>query len=575
MIFQTLIQYYDRLAHDDRVPPFGFSREDLGFSITLNRGGDLVGVPRDLRNKLGANRYEYFSSIVPYTNEVNVRSSGAANTPNFMVDKATYIFGMSGTATKEKYRVSFKDMIDKICGDSDDPGVIAVRAFIKKWNPKNSSSLPFWNEICGPNGKWVAFELEGERGFIHERPAVQELWKNYLQKSKYRQGVSFIDGTTGNLQGQYAQFKFGSGASLVSFNENAYESYKKKRGENAPIHVLEEFKSSAALKFLFNSKSQRLQICDTTTVFWTERESPIEVFMGQLLNPQHDAPDNMPLRLFLDAARRGEQPQLPDYDGDVKFYILGVALNKARLALRFWHMCSLDELKERIGRHFRDLAIERGRHNDLEYPGIWHLLKETARETKDISPLLGGALMRSILTGAAYPLNLYNGVLNRVRADQAKKHPTTGRPVPNVNYLRASILKAVLKRNHNMEVPMSLDKEKHDIAYLLGRLFAVLEKAQLDALGKVNATIKDRFFGSASATPASVFPRLLSLSQHHIEKAEYGYVSDRRIAEIMEHIDEFPAHLDLKQQGIFAIAYYHQKNDLYKKQPKKEGEGNE
>ena len=112
---------------------------------------------------------------------------------------------------------------------------------------------------------------------------------------------------------------------------------------------------------------------------------------------------------------------------------------------------------------------------------------------------------------------------------------------------------------------MSLDTERREIAYLLGRLFAVLEKAQLDALGKVNSTIKDRFFSAASATPASVFPRLLRLSQHHIAKAEYGYISDRRISEIMEHIDSFPAHVGLQEQGLFAIAYYQQKNELWRK----------
>ena len=190
---------------------------------------------------------------------------------------------------------------------------------------------------------------------------------------------------------------------------------------------------------------------------------------------------------------------------------------------------------------------------DIPFPGVWHLLKETARETKGISPVLGGALTRAILTGAHYPQNLYQGVLGRIRADH------------RVNYLRASILKAVLERNHKKEVPMSLNTERREVSYLLGRLFAVLEKAQLDALGKVNSTIKDRFFSAASATPASVFPRLLHLSQHHIKKAEYGHTSDRRISEIMEHINAFPAHINLQDQGLFAIAYYQQKNALYRK----------
>jgi CRISPR-associated protein Csd1 len=301
-------------------------------------------------------------------------------------------------------------------------------------------------------------------------------------------------------------------------------------------------------------------------VFWTERVSPVEAFMGFVLNPQpgDDAADNQKISQFLRAAKKGKTPDWQDYEGDVRFYILGFSLNKARLALRFRHDCSVDELKDRIGEHFRCLEMETSSERDMENPGIWHLLKETARETKDISPLLGGALMRSILEGRNYPLNLYNGVLGRIRADQ------------RITYLRAAILKAVLTRNYKdiiKEVPMSLNKERKDTAYLLGRLFAVLEKAQLDALGKVNATIKDRFYGAASATPQSVFPRLLRLAQHHIAKAEYGYISDKNIAEIMENITVFPSHLNLQEQGLFAIGYYQQRNALYRKRSK--GEENE
>ena len=125
------------------------------------------------------------------------------------------------------------------------------------------------------------------------------LWQQFLEQKKYRQGISLVTGSSGNLQEQYAQFKFGSGASLVSFNENAYESYNKKRGDNAPIHVVDEFKSSTALKYLFRSKKQRLTIGDTVTVFWTERASPVEGFMGQIFNPQSDvAADNEKLSNF-------------------------------------------------------------------------------------------------------------------------------------------------------------------------------------------------------------------------------------------------------------------------------------
>ena len=533
------------------VPPYGFSVEDIGFVITIDKEGNLVGQPEDLRTKIKSNTYDFRTSEVPYTNQVNVRSAkGAAETPNFMVDKADYVFGMSGKSTKEVHHESFLNRIQEVSGDSKDDGIIAVRAFLANWKPSDSVLLKDWQEISGDHGKWVAFRLRGDAKFIHERSEVRKLWSDFFKKGKYSQGVSFLDGQIHDLQPQYAQFKFGSGASLVSFNEVAYESYGKKKGENAPISVEAEFKSSSALKFLLRSKTQRIRIGDAVTVFWAERASPVEPFFGQVMNPSvEDQAAAIPVRKFLENVRQGSMPHELEADKNLKFYILGLSLNKARLALRFWHICSVSELLGRFRDHFANLEMERS-DKDIPFPGVWHLLKETARETKDISPVLGGALTRAILTGAHYPQNLYQGVVGRIRADH------------RVNYLRASILKAVLQRNHKKEVPMSLDTERREVSYLLGRLFAVLEKAQLDALGKVNATIKDRFFSAASATPASVFPRLLRLSQHHIEKAEYGHTSDRRIAEIMEHINAFPLHMNLQEQGLFAIAYYQQKNAL-------------
>ena len=565
MIFQSLTRLYDRLLAVDKVPAYGFSVEDIGFVITIDKEGNLIGHPEDLRVKISANSFSFNESIVPYTNQVNVRSGNAATTPNFMVDKAEYLFGISGTVLKPKYQNSFSMLINEVCGDSTDAGVVAVKAFLNRWQPEDSVRLDYWKEICGTHGKWIAFCLQGDRGFVHEREEVKKLWIAYLQKEHFPQGINFVDGKTGSLQSQFTQFKFGTGASVVSFNEVAYESYGKKKGDNAPISVVAEFKSATALKYLFRSKTQRIKLGDAVTLFWAEKETPIEMFMGQILNPAFaDESAMLPVQNFLQAVKQGVLPDDLQQDEGLKFYILGFSVNKARLALRFWHVSTVDDLLQHLRNHFENLEMERS-EKDILFPGIWHLLKETARETKDISPVLGGALTRSILTGVTYPQNLFPGVLGRIRADATKKHPQTKKPIENVTYLRASILKAVLVRNHNKEVPMSLDTENREDAYLLGRLFAVLEKAQLDALGKVNATIKDRFFSSASATPASVFPMLLRLSQHHIAKAEYGGMSDRRIAEIMEHINKFPKHMNLQEQGMFAIAYYQQKNAFYRK----------
>lgn len=114
---------------------------------------------------------------------------------------------------------------------------------------------------------------------------------------------------------------------------------------------------------------------------------------------------------------------------------------------------------------------------------------------------------------------------------------------------------------------MSLNPESKNPAYLLGRLFAALEKVQQDAIGDANASIKDRFFTSACATPASVFPVLLRLSQHHIAKAEYGRYIDGLIEDILNLLDinqnPIPTHLNLDEQGIFILGYYHQRANFY------------
>ena len=295
--------------------------------------------------------------------------------------------------------------------------------------------------------------------------------------------------------------------------------------------------------------------------------------MGMILNPQEDASNIQQIRLFLEAIRDGKMPR-EFGDPDVPFFILGLSPSAARISVRFWHVGTVGDMLEKIGQHFRDISIVKRYESDHDFPTIRQILLETfinhKSKTKpnwdNLKPLLAGVLMRSILTGLAYPQNLLSAVIGRIRADQ------------EVNYLRAAIIKACLARKFrinliNREVTMSLDKESTHIAYRLGRLFAVLEKAQKDAIPGANTTIKDRFYGSASATPSVVFPQLLRLAQHHIQKAEYGRWTDKLIEEIVCEVKKFPAHLSLDDQGMFAIGYYHQRQAFYtKSENQKEGE---
>ena len=245
--------------------------------------------------------------------------------------------------------------------------------------------------------------------------------------------------------------------------------------------------------------------------------------------------------------------------------MLGLAPNNARLAVRLWNVNTVRELAANIRQHFDDLAIVRS-PRDPEYLPLWRLLVATAAQGKseNIPPLLAGEMLRAILAGTPYPQTLLVAALQRIRAEQGA-----------VNYVRAALIKAVLVRNARyspakQEVDVSLDPQNLNIGYRLGRLFAVLERAQALASGDLNATIRDRFYGAASATPVTAFPYLLNkLAPHHLNKLATGQKVwlESLIGQILEAVTQFPPHLNLDDQGRFAIGYYHQRQDFFTKKP--------
>ncbi len=376
---------------------------------------------------------------------------------------------------------------------------------------------------------------------------------------------------------------------MVSFNLEAFTSYGKTQSFNAPVSEEVAFAYTTALNYLLNSAKHRIRVGDTTVVFWAERSTGglEEDLLGALFFPdieiEEDAGpkkgdsdrlvrDPQTVILLRDIFERIKTGQ-PVADGlvginkETRFYILGLAPNAARLAVRFWHADLYVKFINRIGQHYSDMVIIKEYDRQPDFLSVTKILKETAplKDTKRIAPLLGGALMRSILTGAPYPMTLYNSMLSRIRADQ------------DVNYTRVAVIKACLVRNRRfynkeseVDISMALNEENRNTGYLLGRLFALLEKAQVDANPGINATIRDRYFGAASASPGSVFPILLRLVQHHIAKAEYGRLIDKRIEEVISLIDSFPAYLNLEDQGRFVLGYYQQRQALYTKSEKRE-----
>ncbi len=576
MMLQALVSYYQRLAEDSDsdVPEPGFSRENIHFEIVLSTSGELIQV-NDIRMLPESGRN-------PVARKMSVpRDKGRTSAIHayFLWDKTKYALGAEGVPEARKYKKhfeAFRGRQHEVAGGAQDEGIRAVLSFLDRWDPDRAEELPQWQELSGQN---VVFRLDGETCYVHERSEARRAYLNYFNSDSGESGLCLATGQYGPIAKLHPSIKGvrgakTSGAYLISFNMDAFLSYGKRQGNNAPVSREAAFAYTAALNHLLRQDSpQKVQVGDATTVFWSERPTKMEGFFaavmggqaGQAKQEPHDASVVKDIRDLLTAVNKGLEP--PRWDNpDVPFYILGLSGNSSRLAVRFWHVSNVGRMAECLALHFSDLAIERRYSNDPQYPGIWRLLLETAalRKSDNISPALAGEFMRAVITGNDYPVSLTAQVLARIRSEK------------EVNTLKAALLKAILvrkARNHNTstEVTMSLDTKSTDRGYRLGRLFAVLEKAQQDAHGSnLNATIRDRFYGAASATPGSVFPRLLSLTQHHLTKLRrenegYAIAADKRLQEVLDGLAEIPTHLNMEEQARFALGYYHQRNALYRK----------
>jgi len=374
---------------------------------------------------------------------------------------------------------------------------------------------------------------------------------------------------------------------VVSFNKPAFNSFGKEQCANAPVSQAASLAYAKALNHLMARDSrQKLHVGDATVVFWSKKESQFDSEMPLFFDePPKDDPDkNTPAVKAVYASIWNGAYAVPD--DDTPFYVLGLSPNSARITVRFWHAATIKEIGKRFKQHVDDLTIT---HRDDTNPAlpIRRLLHSIAAlgKSENIPPNLAGDTMRAILEGLPYPQTLLQGCIQRMKADQAKKDKKTGKSVPNVTYERAALIKAIINRktsfpnsNNKEELKVSLDTSNTSIGYRLGRLFATLEKIQGEAHPGINATIRDRFYGAASSSPITVFSRLISLNTHHIaklDKAGRKTFFKNLLGEIIDGVDgkiAFPAHLDLEQQGRFAIGYYHQTQNLFMKKTEPKAE---
>lgn len=580
-ILASLVRAYDRLPD---APPFGYSMEKIGIVVGLHADGTVASVT-DWREGEGKKRKPR-PMLVP---QAVKRTAGIA--PNFLWDKTSYVLGVTaggGKRTNEEHD-AFKELHEKKIADNDDPGLKALLLFLRQWSPDQFGS-PLWSDEMKDQN--VIFVLESDRRdhlWLHLRPAARALWSQASDTGEGDKQICLVTGHRSGIARLHPSIKGvwgaqSSGAAVVSFNLDAFTSYEHKQGENAPVSDAAAFAYTTMLnRFLERDSKHRIQIGDASSVFWADgsdaevvsiAEGAFAVMFDGVDEAARDEAETGKVGILLERLRRGEALETldPKLTKGVRFHVLGLAPNAARLSVRFYFEDDFGVLAENYQRFVDEMRIEPMWREP--YPPLWRYLCEVAvlGKRENVPPNLAGEWMRAILNGTAYPLTLLSAVLSRIRADG------------EVNALRASILRALLVRNFKMapnsgdkirEAPVSLDPENRNKGYLLGRLFAVYEQAQTAALGRnVNATIKDKFYGSASATPRSVFALLERGSANHLSKV--GKIRpgqrvnlEKAIGSIMEMMspedDPFPASLNAAEQAMFGLGYYHQRGAFFRK----------
>lgn len=590
MILQSLVEYYEILRQKDKdgtVPQPGYSPAKVSYALELSPEGELLGV-LSLRVKQQRGKKEV---EVPQVLLVPEQDTRAVNIhPYFLCDNSGYLLGQDKKGKPTRTAACFaaaRDLHRSVLEGTSSPAGKAVYQFFTRWDPALAEGHPllaeYLDELTG--GGSLVFTFGGR--FVQEDPAVKAQWEQWrASHSESPQMQCLVTGQEAPVAVLHPKIKGvrgaqSVGASLVSFNAPAYESYGRSGGQglNAPVSEYAAFAYGTALNWLLSDWQHHCQVGDTTVVYWAADPNPqfVDLFntmMGNIEGEEED-PDYLLAELFAHV-ERGD-PVAGDLSLSTPFYVLGLAPNAARLSVRFFLQSDFGTMVQNIYRHYRDLAIERAPY-EREYLTLYWLLRETVNpNARDKAPSssMAATTLRTILMGGPYPETLYESVLLRVRAEQ----DNTERRTHKITRGRAAIIKACLLRKpqgalYREVLTMSLNKEYSGKepggqAYVLGRLFAVLEKAQLDANPGINTTIKDRYFTSACTTPAAVFPTLLMLAQHHISKARYGYYSDQQIGDLLDKLEvdnrPYPKHLTLEEQGLFILGYYHQVKARYEK----------
>lgn len=582
MILQALVQYYECLLEQNKASRLGWCQAKVSHAIELNEDGTIKSI-HFIKQEKQLGKKTIWIPVLVEVPEMVTRSSGVS--ANFLCDNAKYFLGFDSNGVNERNIECFQAAKKRHLELLENAGgtmAKAICSFFKTWNPETALENPIVKEHLeelkeGGNIIFCMKMIDAQ-----EDEEIINIWEKQSEEvNQNEEGICLVTGRKDKIARIHRGIKGvpgaqSSGAALVSFNASAFESYGKEQSYNAPVGKYAEFAYTTALNYLLSQEEYRFSCGDSMVVFWTE--SGQEAYQNSFLSWLNPSDDNQQeMRKIFENLKRGIWGDLNDIqlNSEQKFYILCLAPNAARLSVRFFYQDSFGNLIKNLSKHYERMEIIQPSWEENAFLGIRRMLDETVNQkAKDKTPIsnMAAMVLRAVLEDTVYPVSLYSDTLIRIRAEQGK-----------ITCGRAAIIKAYLIKNYHWkegEGCIVLNEKLEQTEYVLGRIFAALELIQKDANPGINTTIRERYFNSACATPASVFPILIKLKNSHMKKLEREnggakMYYEKLLTELMgkisinENVDGFPRRLTLEEQGKFILGYYHQMQKKYEKKEEK------
>lgn len=590
MFLKELVEYYEIIADDEKynLPKLGFGKEPVAYIIDIDENGTILDI---IPNMDTSGKKAVAKSIM-----LPIQSGRSGKIPKsyFLCDYATYVLGIdkpdvdkkTGVVkhkfSKEKFEY-FKDYNISILEKADCDEARAIIKFLENLDVEkdieNEKILAIETDLSTSR---VVFSVKGKLTTTIKE--INDAWvSEYSNSEKLEIGKCSITGKEDKIARLHPSFKnisMDSSAMIVSFNQVAFESYGKEQGNNAPIGRYSIFAYGTALKMLLADRKNYVRIGDICIVFWAKtKEKKISDEMAELFSLEDINSDDekivadeyteKSIKKYFENVAIGKPMGIPDFEKNVEVCIMGISASKARASVRFFYKNTFGRFAENMFKFYNELRLVRSSEKELKPIPLFRIMAETIPKKSDKqlpNKALTMAMLNSIIKGIRYPELIYSKILYRVKKDKA------------VNYYRTAMIKAFLLRNINNNIKevltVSINNETSNKAYLLGNLFAVLEKLQKNsASSELNTTIKVKYFSTACERPGSIFPKLLIMSNYYIKRYEYGYAYEKMITDLMSKIEydaePFPARFTKAEQGIFILGYYHKNKDLYTKKEEK------